>query len=1071
MRRKLRSSVLVALALAGLALGLGPPAVAQGRAEQFLKGLQEKADGVEAWQDRELRRISEEVRRQAAKLRKVLGMAEGVVYSNDHDYWKAVKEWEEAVASFERLPEGERTPTRKLVYTDALLELGRLWAVMGERERGRSAIRKAAEALARLDAGDSGAEPLRIRGGAAVAVVLCLVERPQEAVRFIDRALARGADYVRRQATPDRQALLATCLLAKAEVARATGDPQAEGLALRALEALRALRPVGNPGEVAAALHAVGVARIERGEGGDALKVLEEAGDLLAKGQPKRSPARAVLALSLAACYQQLGQGRLALEQVGRSQQLWEELFPAAGFPKGHPALILALRSLGDVLQQLGRKDLALPLHRRAWELSRAYYPGDHEIKLLALLSYGHSLRVARTRGRAPAAYLEKLEEAVAMGQRLYPAGHPDLAMSRLHLGTALAELGRTAAAAAQFRAADDYYRTRYRAGHPHAAVLAQLQGVLARQLGDRDDAAKRFREALDLDQRLLWESTRHAADAEALALGRQRQLSYHGYLSASRDLPAVEQARAYDGAWRAKGAVTRLLAERRAVRRLRLGTKGPAATDGLPPGEAARLSGMWDDLRDTDARLAHLLLDDREQPAVRDEAMKALEARHAELQRELARRLPAFRRQDEGGRRGPEELAGRLPPGSAFVDIIRYEDILAGAEAAPRYAAFVLAPRGKPLRAELGPAAPIDDALREWRRAVTGWAPGHPRQVRSELEEVSGAQGLTLRRLVWEPIAGHLPPGTTRLFLAPDGDLAGLPFAALPGLEAQTALLDEYVIAYVPHGPFLLESLQGQEPPAPGAGAFLALGGVEYDPRHEPLEGSVGALGLAQRVSGERPTIALQGRQATPGALCRALPGARDALIETHAFYRAELWAAEEERRLAFVRDWPPSGGLAAPRGLALGTGSPIFYTGLILAPEGPGPGEGDALPGGLIADLPLEALRSALLAGCDTGQGEYLPAEGVQSLQAAFHLAGCRNVIASLWQVPDEPTRALVAGYYHQLWDQGRSTAEALCLAQRELYHNPQKAGAPAVARGRFPERSHPLLWAGLVHSGIGQ
>jgi hypothetical protein len=229
----------------------------------------------------------------------------------------------------------------------------------------------------------------------------------------------------------------------------------------------------------------------------------------------------------------------------------------------------------------------------------------------------------------------------------------------------------------------------------------------------------------------------------------------------------------------------------------------------------------------------------------------------------------------------------------------------------------------------------------------------------------------------------------------------------------------------------------------------------------------------LAERVAETRPTITLRRREATPKALRQALPLAGDALIETHAFYRKELRTDEQERRLAFVRDWPPAGGLAAPRDLAPTARSPLIYTGLILAPEGPAPGEGVELSGGLIAELSLAGLRSAFLPDCDTGLGENLPAEGVQSLQEAFHLAGCPNVIASLWQVPDTPTQALVAGYYDQLWDKRRSTStpEALCLAQRDLYHNPQKAGAPADERGLFPERSHPLLWAGLVHSGIGR
>src|SRR5262249_14785381 len=154
----------------------------------------------------------------------------------------------------------------------------------------------------------------------------------------------------------------------------------------------------------------------------------------------------------------------------------------------------------------------------------------------------------------------------------------------------------------------------------------------------------------------------------------------------------------------------------------------------------------------------------------------------HAELQRELARRLSAFRRRDDAGRLGPDDLARVLPVGSAFVDIIRYQDILASAQAAQRYVAFVLAPGGKPLRAELGPAAPIDEAGRKWRDAVTRWDPLLGIKPRSDLEEISDEEGMKLRHLVWEPLSAHLPPGTTWLFLAPDGDLLGLPFVALPG-------------------------------------------------------------------------------------------------------------------------------------------------------------------------------------------------------------------------------------------------------------------------------------------------
>ena len=61
------------------------------------------------------------------------------------------------------------------------------------------------------------------------------------------------------------------------------------------------------------------------------------------------------------------------------------------------------------------------------------------------------------------------------------------------------------------------------------------------------------------------------------------------------------------------------------------------------------------------------------------------------------------------------------------------------------------------------------------------------------------------------------------------EGDLARLPWAALPGCQPGTVLLEEYLLATVPHGPFLLERLL-ETNTTEDPGRLLAVGDVAYD-------------------------------------------------------------------------------------------------------------------------------------------------------------------------------------------------------------------------------------------------
>jgi CHAT domain-containing protein len=104
----------------------------------------------------------------------------------------------------------------------------------------------------------------------------------------------------------------------------------------------------------------------------------------------------------------------------------------------------------------------------------------------------------------------------------------------------------------------------------------------------------------------------------------------------------------------------------------------------------------------------------------------------------------------------------------------------------------------------------------------------------------------------------------------------------------------------------------------------------------------------------------------------------------------------------------------------------------------------------------------------------------EGVYGLQRAFHVAGCKDVIASLWKVDDDATAALMTLFYTNLWVRGDDPLRALRQAQLDLYHNPGHIKTLAGLRDGFDEVALPKVrasgpraptsrWAAFAFSGV--
>ncbi len=118
------------------------------------------------------------------------------------------------------------------------------------------------------------------------------------------------------------------------------------------------------------------------------------------------------------------------------------------------------------------------------------------------------------------------------------------------------------------------------------------------------------------------------------------------------------------------------------------------------------------------------------------------------------------------------------------------------------------------------------------------------------------------------------------------------------------------------------------------------------------------------------------------------------------------------------------------------------MFRSGLVLAGgnltwrgEEPAAGREDGiLTAYEIAQLDLSSTEIVVLSACETGLGDVEGSEGVIGLQRAFRLAGVKQMVMSLWRVPDEATTKLMTLFYNN-WLSGQSPHEALRKAQLKM------------------------------------
>ncbi|RKY10554.1 MAG: CHAT domain-containing protein [Planctomycetota bacterium] len=281
---------------------------------------------------------------------------------------------------------------------------------------------------------------------------------------------------------------------------------------------------------------------------------------------------------------------------------------------------------------------------------------------------------------------------------------------------------------------------------------------------------------------------------------------------------------------------------------------------------------------------------------------------------------------------------------------------------------------------------------VESFRRAV---------KVRGTIDYLSPAQAL-YRRLI-SPIERLLE--SDRLVIIPHGILHYLPFAALH--DGRRYLIDRHSISYLPSASVI---------------KFLAARGPGKSPR---------ALVLANPDLGN-PAYDLSFAEEEAKAVAETLPGT-EILLRGQA---TETYFKEFGRQYSYLH--------FATHG-TFQSDSPV-NSGVLLTRDENNDGLLNVYE---LYNIPLDA-DLVTLSACETGLGKLNPGDDVVGLTRGFLYAGCRSIVASLWQVDDQATARLMATFYSKL--QHSDKREALRMAQ-------------VAIKGVYP---HPYYWAAFKLTG---
>jgi CHAT domain-containing protein/Tfp pilus assembly protein PilF len=685
----------------------------------------------------------------------------------------------------------------------------------------------------------------------------------------------------------------------------------------------------------------------------------------------------------------------------------------------GSRSLAMNLNNLGVVAGERGDLAMAADWFGRALAINEKLAPEGLDLAL----NLDNLGLVARDRGDLATAE-DYHRRALAMREKLAPASL-DVAMSQSGLGDLTSRRGNLAAAEEHHHRALAI-RERLAPGSAHEAESLRDLGLIQRQMGRVAEASALFLRALD------------ALETQKAKLGGTQEVRsgfaakyaayYHDSIEALIELGQPAEALHVLERSRARSLLA-LLAERDLL-----------FSADLPP-ELARERRLSD--REYDRVQAQI---GRLNAATDDAEIEKLLGRLREL-REKREAIAAQIRQASPRLASlqypqPLDLAGvrsTLDPGTLF---LAYS---VGKERTVLFAVESSAVPGSGLSVFSLPVGEkaLRDNVEAFRRAIQ----------RGARREALVGQAAELYALLIRPAESRVA-ASERVLLSPDGPLHSLPFAALVRREARTpktapSYLIEWKPLHVVVSATVYAEMQKARLETASRGRLVAFGDPRYPPLSKAQADRIGNPEVRSAVTRGLPLTPLPATRLEVEDITGLFPGRAEKYLGEEATEERAKSVGREARYVHFACHGTLDERFPLNSGLAL------------TIPEKPAEGQDNGLlQAWEIFDRVRIDADLVTLSACRTALGKEMGGEGLLGLTRAFHYAGARSVLATLWAVSDRSTPVLMKRFYGYL-KAGRSRDEALRAAQIDLIRT-------AAGKRTGADLSHPFRWAAFQLSG---